>query len=272
MNLILLWLIRAKPHTGFGGAKAGFIILFTPFIQKTPLETLVTNKVSLVLCPFMIMSETNTKVRIRDKAREMFMRYGIRSVSMDDIATQLGMSKKTIYQYFTDKNDLVDMVVDADVQEMRTDCTSSGITARDAVDEIFLTIERVVEQFRNINPVVIYDLEKFHVRSYQRWMEYKNKFLLQVIRQNLERGIAEGLYRPEISIDILSKFRLESIMVAFNIDLYPPSKYNFADVTKEIIEHYVFGIASLKGYRLILRYQKKSNKKVKKTENIIFNQ
>jgi AcrR family transcriptional regulator len=216
----------------------------------------------------MIMSETNTRIRIRDKAKEMFMRYGIRSVSMDDIATQLGMSKKTIYQYFTDKNDLVDMVVDGDVQEMRMDCAGCSSAAKDAVEEIFLTIERVTEQFRNINPVIIYDLEKFHVRSYQRWMEYKNKFLLKIIRENLERGITEGLYRPEIDIDIISKFRLESVMVAFNIDLYPPSKYNFADVTKEIIEHYVFGIASLKGYRLILRYKKKSNKKVKQHESL----
>jgi AcrR family transcriptional regulator len=214
------------------------------------------------------MSETNTRIRIRDKAREMFMKYGIRSVSMDDIATQLGMSKKTIYQYVTDKNDLVEMVVDADVQDMRNDCTGASTDAHDAVDEIFITIERVAEQFSNINPVVISDLEKFHVRSYQRWMEYKNKFLLQVIRKNLERGMDEGLYRPEINIDIISKFRLESIMVAFNIDLYPPSKYNFVDVTKEIIEHYVFGIASLKGYRLILRYQKKSNKKVKQHESL----
>src|SRR5215467_4766831 len=110
----------------------------SPFIHLLPkkaMETLVTKKVSIVLCPFMIISETNNRVRIRDKAKEMFMRYGIRSVSMDDIATQLGMSKKTIYQYFTDKNDLVDMVVDDDVQEMRMDCTGCSSAAKDAVDE-----------------------------------------------------------------------------------------------------------------------------------------
>src|SRR4051812_4431565 len=94
--------------------------------------------------------EVNTKDRIRQKAKELFMRYGIRSVSMDDIATQLGISKKTIYQYFTDKDELVDGVVDEDVQNMQMECIETGSEAKDAVDEIFLTVERIVEQFRNM--------------------------------------------------------------------------------------------------------------------------
>jgi TetR/AcrR family transcriptional regulator, cholesterol catabolism regulator len=212
--------------------------------------------------------EINTRVRIRDKAKELFMRYGIRSVSMDDIATQLGMSKKTLYQYFTDKNELVDAVVDEDVNGMQSECMQTCEMAQDAVDEIFLTVERIVEQMRNMNPMVVYDLEKFHIRSYQRFMEHRNKFLLKIIRNNLEWGIKDGLYRPGINIDVLSKFRLESMMIAFNIDLYPPSRYNLVEVTKEIIEHFVFGLASLKGYKLILRYQRLRNKKVKQYETI----
>lgn len=212
--------------------------------------------------------EINTKDRIKQKAKELFMRYGIRSVSMDDIATQLGISKKTIYQYFTDKDELVDGVVDEDVQTMQTDCLETGSLAKDAVDEIFLIVERIVEQFRNMNPMVIYDLEKFHVRAYQRFMEHKTKFLLQMIRKNLEWGVKEELYRPDINIDVLSKFRLESMMIPFNIDLYPPSRYNLADVTTEIMEHFVFGVASLKGYKLILKYQRTRNKKVKQYETL----
>jgi AcrR family transcriptional regulator len=129
--------------------------------------------------------EVNVKVRIRDKAKELFFRYGIRSVSMDDIATQLAMSKKTIYQYFADKNELVDAVVDDEVATMQSECVEDSRRAVDAVDEIFIMVDRIVGQFRNLNPVIIYDLEKFHVRSYQRFMEHKNKFLLQIIRKYL---------------------------------------------------------------------------------------
>ena len=210
-----------------------------------------------------MIAEPNTKERIRQKADELFMKYGIRSVSMDDIANALGMSKKTIYQYFVDKDELVDAVVEADISNMQQDCASVMSDAKDAVHEIFLSIDRLLEQFRNMNPMLIYDLEKFHFRGFQKFMEHKNKFLLQLIRTNMERGIAEGLYREDLNVDIMAKFRLESMMIAFNIDLYPPTKYGLADVSKEIIEHYVYGLASLKGYKLIVKYKEERLKQAK---------
>jgi AcrR family transcriptional regulator len=213
-----------------------------------------------------MITEANTKVRIREKAKELFVRYGIRSVSMDDIANQLGMSKKTIYQYFTDKNELVDVVVEEDICDMQHDCLKCREQARDAIEEIFLTIDQIIDQLGNLNPMVLYDMEKFHIRAYQRFMEHKNKFLLQIIRNNLEWGVKEGLYRSDIDVDVLSKFRLETIMIPFNIDLFPPSKYKLTDVTKIIIEHFVFGIASTKGHKLILKYQQHRNKNAKNYE------
>ena len=213
-----------------------------------------------------MITEATTKVRIREKAKELFLRYGIRSVSMDDIANQLGMSKKTIYQYFTDKNELVDAVVEDDIGDMQRDCMQCTEKARDAIEEIFLTVDKVIEQLSNLNPMVLYDLEKFHVRAYQRFIEHKNKFLLQIIRHNLEWGVKEGLYRADIDVEVLAKFRLESMMVPFNIDLFPPSKYKLTEVTKIIIEHFLYGVASLKGHKLILKYQQHRNKNAKNYE------
>lgn len=210
-----------------------------------------------------MVPELNTKERIRQKADELFMKYGIRSVSMDDIANALGMSKKTIYQYFVDKDELVDSVVEADITNMQKDCAGVIADAHDAVQEIFLTIERVLEQLRNMNPMVIYDLEKFHFRGFQKFMDHKTKFLLQVIRKNMERGLAEGLYREDLNVDVIARFRLESMMLAFNIDLYPPTRYMLADVSKEIIEHYVYGLVSPKGYKLIVKYKEERLKKAK---------
>lgn len=189
------------------------------------------------------------------------MRYGIRSVSMDDIALQLGMSKKTLYQYVADKDELVDAVLDLEVSQGQNQCVNCSVKAKDAIDEIFLTMEQIMEQFRNMNPMVLYDLQKFHFRSFQKFLKYKNEFLYEVIRKNLERGIKEDLYRPEISVDIMSRFRLETMMMAFNMDIFPPRKYNLVDVTREIIEHYLYGLSTLKGYKLILKYKEQRIKK-----------
>jgi len=194
------------------------------------------------------------------------MRYGIRSVSMDDIAEQLGVSKKTLYQYFADKDELVDAVLADEVKNGQQNCIGSFTQSRDAVDEIFLTMDFITEQFRNMNPMVLYDLQKFHYSAFQKFLKYKNEFLLDVIRKNMERGIKEELFRPEINVDVISKFRLETMMMAFNMDIFPPRKYNLADVTREIIEHYLYGLSTLKGHKLILKYkqEKKSSSHEKK--------
>ncbi len=203
------------------------------------------------------------KDRIQEKARDLFMRLGIRSVSMDDIATQLGMSKKTIYQFFSDKDELVEAVMASNIQQTQQDCEKCLLSSANAIEEIFLTMEMIQEQFRNMNPMILYDLQKFHIGAFQKLAAHKNEFLLSIIRNNIEKGISEGLYRKDINVDILSKFRLESMMMAFNLDLFPPSKYSLADVTQVIIEHFLFGLATIEGHELILKYQKERSKKEK---------
>lgn len=185
----------------------------------------------------------------------MFLQFGIRSVSMDDIAAALGMSKKTIYQYYTDKDELVEAVVEDELLSTEHDCEFCKKQARDAVEEVVLTMIQIHDQFRNMNPVVLFDLEKFHPRSFQKFQKHKNEFLFKVIRQNIERGINEELYRPEIKVDVLSRYRLETMLIPFNLMAFPPGKYNLADVTQEIMEHFLYGLATPKGYKLIVKYK-----------------
>jgi len=204
--------------------------------------------------------------RIQEQAKALFMKYGMRSVSMDDIASELGMSKKTIYQFFADKDQLVEAVVESDIHDMQTDCNFCFNESVNAIDEIFLTMDRILGHFRELNPTVLYDLQKFHFNSYKRFKKNKDTYLLEIIRKNIQRGIEEGLYRPDLDVDVLSRYRLESMMAAFNVEAFPPAKFNLADVTMVIMEHFVFGLTTLKGYNLTLQYKQERIKK-KKDEN-----
>jgi AcrR family transcriptional regulator len=207
-----------------------------------------------------------TRDRIQITAAELFMRYGIRSISMDDIAAKLGMSKKTIYQFFADKDELVGAVLDLDICDTQERCDNCLHFSHDAVEEIVLTMEMILEQFRNLNPIILHDLQKFHHTAFQKLTDHKNHYLLDIIRKNLVRGISEGLYRPDIEVEVIARFRLESMMLSFNLDIYPPAKYNLADVSLQIIEHYLFGLATPEGYRLILKYQQERIQKKGKHE------
>lgn len=224
------------------------------------METSVTKKVSLVLLPH--SCEMDIKERIRVKAEELFLQYGIRSVSMDDIANSLGMSKKTLYQYYADKDELVDAVVDNHITGMEHDCLRCKKEAKDAVHEIFITMERIMDEFSNINPMVLYDMEKFHFRAYNRFREYKNKFLAKVIQDNIEWGIREDLYRADINIDVMTRYRIESMMIPFNVSVFPPGKYNLATVSEQIIVHFAYGLATTRGHKLIHKYNEQRQKKL----------
>jgi len=209
----------------------------------------------------MMIIEINTKDRIRQKADELFMRYGLRSVSMDDIANSLGISKKTIYQFFADKNELVDAVLEETLSFNKQNCDRNRSGSANAVEEIFLSMDIADQIFRNMHPSVIFDMQKYHPQAFSRFLKHKNEYLYNIVFKNLERGIKEDLYRPEINSEILSRFRVESMLMSFNPEFYIGQKHNVAEVERQLLEHFLYGIASLKGHKLILKYQQERLKK-----------
>ena len=214
------------------------------------LETLATQIVSIVLRPMEV------KERIKQKADELFRRYGIKSVTMDEIANQLGVSKKTIYHSFSDKTELVDDVIVDMLQFNKECCQSYKTNSQNAIHEIFLALDMLQVIFDNMNPSILHDIERNYPVTYKKFKEYKYKYLFELVKENIERGIDEELYRPEINIDVVAKIRLETMMLPFDEELFPKNKFSMVTLHQQLIEYFLFGIASLKGYKLITKYQK----------------
>ena len=117
------------------------------------------------------------------------------------------------------------------------------------------------KHFTKMNPMVLFDLNKFHFKSFQKFMDHKNTFLISVITDNLKRGLTENLYRTDTKIDIMAKYRLQMLMLPFDMEAYPPMQYNLIDVSNAMIENFLYGLSTEKGYKLIEQYKKerKSN-------------
>ncbi len=196
------------------------------------------------------------KDRIKQKADELYRRYGVKSVTMDEIASQLGVSKKTIYQSFSDKNELVDAVIVDMLNYNRACCQHDKAKAQNAIEEVYLAMEMMQAMFENMNPSILFDIERNYPATYEKFRVHKYKYLFQVVKDNIERGKREELYRPEIDVDVIAKIRLETMMMPFNEDLFPKSKYSLLFLEQQLIECYLFGLVSLKGYKLISKYQK----------------
>ena len=205
------------------------------------------------------------KDRIKQKAHDLFMQYGVRSITMDEIALQLGVSKKTIYHYYADKDELVDAVIVDEINFNQGRCLIDKQNAKDAIHEVFLAIEMMQEMFQNMNPSILFELEKYYPKAFEKFKEHKYSFLYKVLRENIERGIGEELYRGDIDIEILVKVRLETMMMPFNQQVFPKNKYPLIKVETELTTHFLFGLATVKGYRLITKYQQDRTFKKKNT-------
>jgi AcrR family transcriptional regulator len=210
--------------------------------------------VSIVLRP--AMKSTFTEERILRETGAMFFRHGIRTITMDDIASNLGISKKTIYLYYRDKSELVKSFTEGELHIQEKDMHSIHDKSTDAVEEMMLTTAHVSSFFQKVNPTVFYDLQKYHPASWEAFKKFKEKILITIIEENLKRGIAEGLYRKEIKVKILARLRMEEVELAFNPLIFPPDKFKLTEVHLSIIDHFLHGIVTMKGYKLIDRYKK----------------
>lgn len=200
--------------------------------------------------------ESDHKNRIRQTAHDLFMQYGLKSVSMDDIAAKMGISKKTIYQFFADKETLVAEVITAIIEENKRQCDLDKSRANDAVQEIFFAMEQMSSLFHHMNPSILFDLYKYYPKAFQIFQSHKNNYLFEIIKSNIQRGIAEELYRDDINQDIIARFRLESIVLPFHPEFHQKVKYTLAEIAEELSKHFLFGIVSQKGHKLILKYFK----------------
>jgi len=210
----------------------------------------------------------DVKERILIKAADLFLRYGVRSITMDEIATQLGISKKTIYQFFTDKDDMVSAVIDQEIQRNEVECVTFRKIAENAVHQIFLAQESVEDMLKYTNPLMLYDLEKHHPRAYKRLKEFKYQFLHQVLMDNLQWGMEEELYRADLQRDIVVKGRIEAAFLVFNPDVFPHSRYKVVEVAYELAMIFLHGVVSDKGKKLIEKYTTERNKKLSHEQKV----
>jgi AcrR family transcriptional regulator len=208
------------------------------------------------------MKELNdTGKRVLIQAHDLFMQYGLKSVSMDDIASKLGISKKTIYLYFQDKEHLVAEVVKHITQNNQQLCDIDSANSEDAIHEIFLAMIQMSKLFQTMNPSILYDLQKYYPKGFNHFLVHKNEYIYNKIKLNLIKGIKENLYRDDLDLEIITKLRVECIVMPFSAAFQNNIKVDLVRISQEITIHFLHGIVSAKGLKQILKHNKKFSKK-----------
>jgi AcrR family transcriptional regulator len=183
---------------------------------------------------------------------QLFMRYGIKSMTMDDIARQLGVSKKTLYLYVSDKNDLVVKSLQALVNQEMNHANHMCDSIPNAIDMLFELTKEMSQKFGQVHPSINYDLKKYHPKAWDVFHQFQNNFIHECVEGNLKKGIEQGYYRDNLDPFLIAAFYADG-------HTFPPEKYSFKKIHLEMMRYHIRGIASEKGLAYLKEKVKKEN-------------
>lgn len=193
------------------------------------------------------MEEQKETQRILSGAESLFMRYRIRSVTMDDVARDLGISKKTLYQHVDNKADLIRKIIVAHIEEEKASMAEIVATAEDAIDEMIKVARYMLRLLRQVSPNLLFDLRKYHSDSWKLLESLHKGYIYDLIRGNVERGVAQGLYRENLDPDIIARLYVGSCRVVVDEEIFPLDQYKREDLYAISMEYHIRGVASQKG-------------------------
>lgn len=192
-------------------------------------------------------------------ATREFLHYGFKAVTVDQIAQKSGISKKTLYEIFPNKEVLISKALELHLKsECEIMCTFSQ-SAKDALDEMILVLSYHAKMIRSMNPICLSDLQRYYPQAFNLMDKFKQNEIRKSIEKNLIRGVQEGLYRQDFDIKILVQFRVESIFHVLNSYVFPSSEYDLAKASQQIFELFIYGITLPKYHKLIKKYLNKHN-------------
>ncbi|WP_143309502.1 TetR/AcrR family transcriptional regulator [Chitinophaga vietnamensis] len=192
--------------------------------------------------------------RIMETALRMFRTYGVKGVTMFDIARDCGISKKTVYEHFSDKQTLIDEGMQILLNSHIAYFQELHNTAENAIEELVGNMKYITSMARTLNPVMLFEIQKYHPDTWRSIESFKASCILFGIKENLKRGMAEGLYRQNLDINTIARMRQLQLEAAFDPAQYPAADFQMPEVMEQVTAHFILGIATIKGHKLANQY------------------
>lgn len=188
--------------------------------------------------------EKELEDKIREHALRMFMQLGVRSVTMDDVARDMAMSKKTLYQFVDNKADLVDKaftyLVEATIPRVRAIRKAPG----NAIDHMFMMDEFMCSMVESHNPAMKFQLHKYYPATWKKIDEMRFQEFMNTIKENLDQGIKEGLYREGLNSELIAYMYFGKAEIITETTWFPTEKFDITEISRVSLEYHLRGICS----------------------------
>ena len=197
------------------------------------------------------------KNKILHKAIDLFLTYGVKSVTMDDIAKELAISKKTIYTFFATKTKLVEATTSFLFDKINSEIISICAAGKNPVKELFLIKSLVLEHLKNEETSPQYQLQKYYPELFDSLKQKQFNTVNDCISKNLQKGMDDGYYRKDLDLNSITRFYFIGIMGLKNIELFPVDSFNMPYLMKTYLEYHIRAIATEKGLKTLQNIIKK---------------
>jgi TetR/AcrR family transcriptional regulator, cholesterol catabolism regulator len=201
----------------------------------------------------------NNLVDILERVRELFYKYGVRSVSIDDLCRDIGISKKKLYQYVRSKNELVEKLLELERVNFEIIFDTYNFEGVNAIDILLIVSKEVGDRFRDVSPSMTFDLKKYYPEIYQKHVEERIEFIFGKIKINLEKGINQGVYRDDLSIELVARLYIRRLMDLHNPEFFPADRFSFQTLFDVMFDNFIRGIANEKGIDYYEEQKRKVN-------------
>ena len=188
------------------------------------------------------------------QASEIFLLHGIKSLTMSDVASKLGISKKTLYTFVTDKNDLVKKCIQLHITANECEMHEACNVSHNAVEELINFSKIAGSKMKMIHPSIFFDLQKYHPEAWSLIRNFEDKAILELTKTNLLKGIEQELYRKEMNIDVIAELYVSVVQNIFNRTAEIQEGMSIVEYYSEIFNYHIRGIANEKGIKLINQY------------------
>ena len=191
------------------------------------------------------------KEKILHTAGEMFLNLGFKSVTMDDIASEIGASKKTIYTHFKNKTTLVDEVTNSMFCAICDGIDLIHEQQKNPIIELFEIKRFVMMHLKDEKSSPQYQLQKYYPKIYKNIKQKQFSYMQESIKGNLYRGLENGLYRKTIDVDFISRLYFNGMIGIKDKDLFPLNKFSMNELMDHYLEYHLRGICSSKGVEIL---------------------
>jgi len=185
--------------------------------------------------------------RILHESSRLFLKYGIRSLSMDDICRELGISKKTLYQYVMNKSDLVTQSLDYIVSDSIKAITEAQQEGCNAIDQLMRVSRKVCTEMQHFNPSITFDMQKYYPDIFRKFNQAKKEMIFSHIVANMKRGIMEGLYRDDLPVDLVAHLYVQKLEHVNDPEFLQSKDFSFISMFQVMFDNHIRGISNPSG-------------------------